>query len=187
MTDTADKIERLLHLDSIAAELERKINADKAGVYTAAWACGEYERWAAEVQRLSREIGDCRCPKEEITDEEVWSGAIIDLQSCFSRAKSEETDADSWRGISSRPPTLDEIEEEVWDCPACMRLVSLIRERKAARQKLGGAKRRIRYYGKIALMREEWRACQTEALAVERELLHAGVVFVDDSGWVGAP
>ena len=37
--------------------------------------------------------------------------------------------------------------------------------------------------GDIAAMRTEWRACQDEALALEQELLHAGVVFVDDSGW----
>jgi len=41
--------------------------------------------------------------------------------------------------------------------------------------------------GDVAHMRAEWQNCQTEALALERELADAGVVFMNDVGWSVEP
>ena len=116
---------------------------------TAEQACAEYERWAAEVARLTQAIAETRCPREPTLD------ALTGLQnddgsdSCFSKAKIETTDADNWiPGHANRPLNLDEIEEEVEDCESCTRLVGFIRERKHARQRFGVAKRQVRVVGK---------------------------------------
>ena len=114
-------------------------------------ACAEYERWAAEVSRLTGAISETRCPEEPTLD---GDGLANDDggKSCFTKAKSETTDADNFLpGHGDRRLNLDEIEEEVEGCESCSGLVGLIRERKHARQRFGVAKRRVRMVGKAVL------------------------------------
>ena len=109
-------------------------------------ACAEYERWAAEIRRLTDAICECECPKEwdgvDTYDEESNS-------SCFASAKAEYV-VESSIG-ETRPLFLHEIEERVKDCEACTQLVTLIRDRKLARQRWGVAKRKVRVAGKREL------------------------------------
>ena len=108
-------------------------------------ACIEYERWAAEMARLTAAIGNESCPigLTKVIELDMVSG------SCFERATRERTDADNWiPGHGNRPLNLDEIEEEVESCESCTRLVHAIRARKHARQRFGVAKRLVRLAGK---------------------------------------
>jgi hypothetical protein len=109
-------------------------------------ACREYERWASEVRRLTEAIGAVVCPRE-VPDEDLDF-----IGSHFSEACDIRTDTDNWRPDYAGPRrlNLDEIEDEVADCPECSRLCALIRERKHARQRFGVAKRRVRSVGKAA-------------------------------------
>ena len=112
--------------------------------------CADYERWAAEVARLTKTISETYCPNEPQPDGEgVWHGS--GGESCFTKAKTELCGADVGEdrpGMSNRGLTLDELEEEVADCESCTRLVRLIQERKEARKTYGVAKRRVRAIGK---------------------------------------
>ena len=109
-------------------------------------ACEEYERWAAEVTRLTSEIGYETCPKER----ETPFGPVGD--SCFAEAKKELCGGDFGdRNDPMRLISLQEIEKTVAACPSCTRLVGFIRARKEARQQYGIAKRRVRSVGKRLL------------------------------------
>ena len=115
-------------------------------------ACAEYERWAMEVALLTCGISETRCPKEPTLDEETGLQNDDGGKSCFTKARTEISDADNFLpGHGDRPLNLDEIEDEVEGCESCSGLVGLIRERKLARQRFGVAKRGIRMIGKRVL------------------------------------
>jgi len=111
-------------------------------------ACRDYDRWASEVSRLTEAIRETECPHEAPAEQETH---FRGYPSCFKEAAQKEVPE-----ILSRPEhglrrlTLDEIEREVKDCPACSRLVQLIRDRRHARRMFGAAKRRVRALGKRA-------------------------------------
>ena len=111
-------------------------------------ACASYQHWASEVRRLTDAITDCECPLDTIATFESEEDARC---SCFTEAKTEFVPAGSQPDDGDRPKTLDEIGEEVKDCESCTQLVTLIRERKHARQRWGVAKRKVRAAGKRAL------------------------------------
>lgn len=117
-------------------------------------AVAEYERWHAEVERLSFEIGASLCPHENpnASEEDGW----YNPGSCFRNAADEELPdipADAFGPAVPRKRSLAEIAEypDVKKCPSCSRLCVLIVERKAARQQRGIAKRRVRHVGKLVL------------------------------------
>ena len=113
-------------------------------------ACARYEHWASEVARLTAEIGAVECP-HEVTGGDENDGFYFE-PSCFHAASTEEFKRPEVTMFEDAPivtrRTLNDIGEAVSDCPACSRLVVLIRERKHARQRYGVAKRRVRHVGK---------------------------------------
>jgi hypothetical protein len=107
-------------------------------------ACLAYDHWAREVARLTAEIAENVCPREDDDDAGWWP-------SCFKCAI--EDRANWWPGDvenEPRPPTLETVAKLVEDCPSCSRLCALIAERKHARQRFGVAKRRIRSVARVA-------------------------------------
>lgn len=120
---------------------------------TAEKACADYERWSAEIKRLTAEIANTRCPVEETTAEAVEQGTPVwvdPVPSCFRRA-AQTMIPPMYPDDGERPIRLAEIAPLVADCPDCTRLVELIAARKQARQRLGIAKRAIRAAGKRQL------------------------------------
>ena len=110
-------------------------------------ACIEYERWAAEVRRLTDAIGEGECPFQASPEAETHYRGC---PSCFREAADEI--------IPSREPddgpnrrSLNMIEIKVASCESCTRLVGFIRARKHARQRYGVAKRAVRLAGKRAI------------------------------------
>ena len=114
----------------------------------AATVCAEYERWAAEITRLTAAIAEEFCPKENVREDE-WENVIRSGTSCFTNAKADLCQGDFGEAeYPNQPITLAQIEETVTDCPSCTRLVGFIRARKEAKKQYGIAKRRVRHVGK---------------------------------------
>lgn len=118
-------------------------------------ACADYEGWAAEVRRLTEEIGNLVCPRQAPGHENLGVPAFMAAsgESCFEAAKK---DLVNWReGLCPedprRPPLLADLAKVVADCPECSRLCELIAARKHARQRFGVAKRAVRHVGKRVL------------------------------------
>lgn len=112
---------------------------------TATEACVEYERWASEVGRLTRELGAISCPNEGPQEDDGFAWR----KSCFQEARD---DRANWKPEGAEnpphPPSLAEIAKLVADCPECSKLCRLIAERKHARQRFGVAKRLVRAVGR---------------------------------------
>lgn len=113
--------------------------------------CVQYDHWAREIARLTREIRDVECPRE--TDAgDVLAGEAEDVRySHFREACGERVVVYAGYEIDDvRPLRLEEVAERVRDCDECSRLARLVYERKVARRQWAATKRQIRAVAKRA-------------------------------------
>lgn len=138
-------------------------------------ACLNYDHWASEVARLTKEISGEVCPKEAEAD-----AAGIYGNSCFKAQREPDLVWENHPEMGAvdreRWVSLSEVEERVADCPSCSRLCKLIRARRYARKRWGVAKRQIRHAAKN-LRSEGASSCMTrsESPLIERVQLAAAL------------
>lgn len=114
-------------------------------------ACAEYEHWASEVGRLTNDIRDCICPKENVEDPTGEFGSPFGTEpSCFQRAKNDPANVTGSVESGPAQPNLFAIAKLVAGCPSCSKLCDLISARRHARNRFGIAKRKVRHAGKLA-------------------------------------
>lgn len=134
-------------------------------------ACIAYQREAALIERLSRQIGEalnrCKTLNPEVIDGEQFPGSLTHLRAAYGVMTSRAPDDidqlspdDVMRLLSGREPpdnllwcpTLSDyaIPAKHFQCCNCADAHRLIQERKNARQRFGAAKRSVRLAGKKA-------------------------------------
>lgn len=117
-------------------------------------ACLQYDHWKREIDRLTKEIKGCVCPREEppkpFEPDPDWRQEPSHYSDAKERLEAEREALRPDGPYPSEKVYLEDIEAEVSDCPACSRLCRLIRDRKHARQRWGVAKRAVRHAARKA-------------------------------------